>query len=377
MDTTFNYFKVTSFKRGETEVVKYVLIEKKDIKSSKIAEKLINHNILVIQLPNNPLLNLFKILYCIATLGKPEAIIYRYLNDFDNIFKNIIKILVEKLEYWVATLLKIKIFWICHNLDRETHIYNPKINKIRRITRIKYSNKIFVTDPELVNFAPDFLNVDNKKIDSITFGEMENSEKNNSESTEHIEINKKVIEYVKREQKENKEKVYFTICAGRSNHKTLHYERLHDLINEGERKNIIIRAIVIGPVKDYYKEINQEVYNFIESDDRVLYIDGFHNFDENEFAHLIDFYWRVYKDFSIPGTLYKAVFLKKPIITMNFGILNNIILNNKIGFVIENDFSNIEKVFRKVNRIPDENFELFSLSHNWNVAAEKLKKEIG
>ncbi|MCZ2258637.1 hypothetical protein [Sporosarcina sp. G11-34] len=351
----------------------YILMEKQDIKSFRISEELKKSNIKVIFLPNNPIYNIFKIIKCLFKYGKPKAIIYRYLNDFDNLPKNLLKILFENIEYNLMKILKSKVLWICHNIDRETYVYSKKINSYRRRLLLRYVDKVFVTDPELKEVAIKYLHIEENDLSYITFGNMSNG----SEVYPNQDfIYEKIVDFVENEKRVYKDKVYFTFCAGKANHKTEHYRTIKRLIEEGEKKNIIIRAIIIGPLEEYYLKKDSETLRFLKIDSRVLFINGFYRFNEKEFEGLIDFYWRVYSDYSMPGTVYKAVELRKPIITMNLGILPKVIEKNDIGFVIDNKFSNIGNVFNSLNSIPSSNYKDFETTHSWEIAAQNIMRVI-
>src|SRR5690606_14019778 len=99
--------------------------------------------------------------------------IIRYLNDYPSFLKTILRTFSEFFLIGICKIANIKVFWICHNVDRESTQHFPKISELRRNIIAFYSLRIFVMDTLLVEFAKHTFPKHRDKIDYISFGEIE------------------------------------------------------------------------------------------------------------------------------------------------------------------------------------------------------------
>ena len=115
------------------------------------------------------------LIYSIILFKKPDAVIVRYLNDKPMFIYSLYLFISNMLTFFIAKLFKVKLIWFCHNVDKETIEFYPKLIKIQRQVLEKFSERILVMDKLLLNPAkkqfPDSID----KIDYISFGAREGS----------------------------------------------------------------------------------------------------------------------------------------------------------------------------------------------------------
>src|SRR5690606_13593977 len=98
---------------------------------------------------------------------KPKAYVLRYLNDYPSFGKTLVRTASEVILILSCILFRIEIFWICHNIDRESDMYHPIMTNFRRKIVSFFSKKIFVTDELLVRKAIEVFPKHACKIESI------------------------------------------------------------------------------------------------------------------------------------------------------------------------------------------------------------------
>lgn len=348
---------------------KYIISPEKDYKALEINKELNKLGVRLITLNSSIKMPIYLILY-VLKYGRPEAIIYRYLNDYPSFFKTIIRTLFELLGILVATCLNLKVIWICHNVDRETIEHYPLFTKIRRKALETATNKIMVTDPLLVPHAKKQFPKSKEKIDYITFGQSQ-SLKNTDTEKVVLRIQRFIDFHLKRNSN-----TQFGFVAGHISWKTSQYEKIPELIQAAESQNKTIVFIVIGPIGNYLRKHNKILYNEFKINEKVLFLDGYYPLDMDEISKLIDFYWRVYLDLSIPGTVYEATQYEKPIITQKHGFLAQAVREYSIGYILNEDYSNLSSILNKITNWDHSKSRNFLETHTWKKAAEKIMNSI-
>lgn len=334
-----------------------VLIQKNDTKSQMWARALKKHEINLIPMKGSPI-KWFSFYIYNYVKKKPKAIILRYLNDYPNLVKTILRFFSESFTLILANFLKTKIIWICHNIDKETDDYFPSITRQRRKMIQKYADHVLVLDSLLVGEAQQVFT--KSKIDYISFGMLDKVKVDISVMNE---IKKFILDNDHRE-------TIFGLTVGTINYKTLHYKEMPRLISEAKKNGINLKMIVCGPIGSYLKKNEPSVYNFMVSDEDILFINEYVNIDEAD-LYGISFAFKSNLDKSVPLSYYTTASAKLPVLAIEDTFSAKMVLHYNIGCVLNKDYSNIKEVLNEIQN-KDFNFEEFLSTHSWKFAAQKF-----
>ena len=350
--------------------MQYIVIQSDDIKTKKLNESTKKYGVQLISVAGSPIKIPVYLINYIVKRGKPIGVIYRYLNGYPNLFKDLLRLISEVFSIFICRVLKIKIVWICHNLDRESIIFNEKITKIRRTLFERFSHKILVTDPLLINKAKKILPFAKDKIDYITFGGYIETPTN----YESHRLTKLIIDFIREQNNKNVKKPMFGLCVGNANWKTAHFERIPKLLDKSEMIGRPIRLIVVGPLGSYYSRTNPKLIDKLKSDPRIFFYNKFISIDEDKISKYIDFYWRAYRDLSTPFTVYHSAKVKKPILAQGPGFLKEMVENYNLGATVKDNFEDLEYALNRLRDWDPRFAEEFLESHNWDIGARQLIK---
>jgi glycosyltransferase involved in cell wall biosynthesis len=347
----------------------YVIIHKKDIKSKSWQRHNPYTHIKLRGIEGSGILFPFLTFLFILRFGRPRAFIFRYLNDYKSSLKSFLIYLADLLTILLLKALNIKIIWLCHNVDKESVIHYPKINHKRRMLLKKHAHKVFVTDPLLVPHIKDCLQIEENRLDYTVFGEPD---------TENMDDDRMLsfLEQLKHFHSQNKSgsKVLFGKCSSDPLPKKQHFEKIPELIRQAEKVGYKLFMVVIRPKTKWENPLSKETKDFLENDPRVLYIPGYVPIREKELKAYIDFEFIAYNDLSVPYTLYTASAAGRPIISMDIGFAAEAVAAYKIGFVLQQDFGNLNFILEKLKKQDNQYAEAFLKSHNWATGAERLLK---
>lgn len=252
----------------------------------------------------------------------------------------------------IAKLFKIQIWWLCHNVDRETSMYHPRLTKIRRKNVVKHSKYIFTTNELLIPKAKELFK--NKKVDSLSLGFIENGF---LKIKKNEEIENGLLNWIK---EKNDGSSKFIFCIGSPATKSLHFKLINkfmDILNNQSTK-FTWYAIVIGDSVNESKYIFNIPYKL--------------SINPSLIKSYASFYYRIIDDYSMSYSIFEAAKFKIPIITENYGLMPEIISKYNIGIVINNHKNIISKI-ESFSAI-DANFDGFLKDNNWSVAAKKIKQ---
>lgn len=346
----------------------YALIQEDDVKSEKLAKEIDGIELFKMKGSTN-LIPVHLVNQILKRKKKPKALVLRYLNDSNTFVKSLIRLITNTIAVLLAKLLGIKLIWICHNVDRESKVNYPLLVKIRRKMVTYLSDKILVTDKLLIEHAVRLLKVDRLKVDYLTFGRPQTLKRRNVDDY----IYQKIIRFVENTEDENSLIGY---SIGNPNLKVLQPFYTDRLIKTAAKNGINIKIILGGPIGEFIKKHDFNEYKKIISNPNILFLDGKVRIDEEKISQYIDFYWRVYDDYSVPFTVYNAVYLNKPILTMDKGFLKEMVTEYDLGTVLENDMSDIVRTIDGLKRDRTKSFEKFKDTHNWSIGAKQLYKVI-
>jgi glycosyltransferase involved in cell wall biosynthesis len=138
------------------------------------------------------------------------------------------------------------------------------------------------------------------------------------------------------------------------------------------------KLIIAGKVNENYQSFWDELKN---EDDSIIIINEFLNTDD--FNKLINYSKLIllpYVNGSVSGVLFSAAQFKKPVLSTNFGSINEYIINNSTSFISSSndDFEKKLQIIlcfdvKKLNDYGIKNHEFISANFNWNVITKNLK----
>ena len=326
---------------------KTIIIQKDDIKSKKWAEASTFVGLNVVIQKKSAIYAPWFLLKFILGFGKPSGYVIRYLNDYQSFLRTMVRTLSEISLVMICWVFRIKIFWICHNVDKETERYFPSISNFRRKLVSRCCKRILVTDVLLKDKAAQLFPRYHNKIDSISFGEIAGYDTGSGD--------KESIRFLAQKRDAAVQggiKFLSVLCAGSPNNpKYLHFSYLIDLIEKAKINGYYIAAIVAGNWDD--SERSNRLLNAYKTSPNILVFEKFTTFSSSFIKSNMDFYFRGYDDYSVPFTVYEACALRKPILALESGFLPKMVRHYDIGNVVDRDLRNIDKSLAELCNVMD------------------------
>lgn len=306
------------------------------------------------------------------------TVVQRYLNDYPSLLLSLLLTLTDLFFVLYLKARNIKLYWICHNIDKESHSNFPRLLAFRRWLVTQYASKILVLDPLFVKYARLLFQNYKGEIASVSFGlydssiEMHKTEelksiKNPSGPTFYEQVTWSDLIEVLDQFRENEYVVGY--CAGSVLGKKKYLHNIPKLIAVAKEQNIKLKLLVISDLK---ASENQELHDFMVELEDVLFINKLMSLDLFEIANHIDFYWTGYDDLSMPYSVYSAASTNVPIVSMNIGIIPMVLKEYNIGVVLSYDFSNLNTCISQI-RNNSFSFRQFLETHTWKSLGEALK----
>ena len=370
---------------------KIILVNRLDTKIKLWSQELIKEDCKLIQWKSLSWLALFMFKRYLLDLqpckneNKAERnkiyIIYRYLNNSENIFKSLIFSLREIISIFTVRIFGGRVIWICHNLDRESVDRFRIISCFRRWVMAKFSHKILVTDPLLLKYAPLYLGrVVIKKLDWTCFGSINSygADKKYGAKTNDMVKNHVIRFYEHHIAVANDlgKKPIIGLCLGRPGRKYLHFDFAFKLIKASEATDFHLGLIVALNANQLKIENQRQSLENIRNSDKVLFFNEEIGFDESDMRRYYDFTWRINNDWSVPITTYICASNKTPILTQSYGFLPELVTVYKLGAVLDTDFANIQHcldVIYSDSLSPDSSF---LNDRGWYTGAKRLIRDL-
>lgn len=349
----------------------YILIQGCDVKTALWGEATKRCGVDIIPTPGTPILWPIRFIRSALTRGLPRAVVFRYLNDYPQLWKTALRLVSEAVCVLICWLLRVPIIWICHNVDQESASYYPAITWMRRTMMQRFARRIFVTDQLLVEKATEVLSSRRSEIDVITFGQYIRDSLNADSHLFTRAVQERTIEW-RTNSGANGDVVMVGLCAGSPSKKMVHYGKIPELIENAGKCGFDVRLVIAGPIGDFLKAHHPDAYDFIINSDRVFFWDGFVPIAEHDIAPYIDFYWRAYADYSVPFSVYSAASVGKPILALDVGFLPIMVRNYRLGAVVARDMSNVGEALDYIRSWSPDHAREFLSQHTWHGGAMSL-----
>ena len=274
-------------------------------------------------------------LACTLFLKGKKCFIFRYMNSDKKVWTDIKYTSFLVVLGMVKKVFSADIYWIMHNVDKESIDKIHFLTGIRRAVMKHSARKIFVTDP----LFKELYFYDNPKVEAISFGEKQGG----WISTDNLTLIKSL--------KYNYDQV--VLCLGAKGEKYTHFSRLAALTDMAALNGKRIAFILPNHVE--YKGSNA-----VRVDEP--------NIDEKAIAPYVDFIYRINDDVSMPYTLYAACSARIPIVTSKGFFTYRIIQRYGIGFDEAEYFYATEEEISRVKN----NMALFIARSSWESLANRL-----
>lgn len=332
------------------------LVQKSDIKS-QLWRKHSVAGVRLVALPRSQIFDLLELVYLIyINRSRPDFFVFRYLNDYQSLTRTICRSLSELAVVLFCRMFSIKIFWICHNVDKESVSFFPKITKLRRALLSKVSKKIFVTSELLIKDASQTLR--NKHIDNISFGLIEKKE------------NK--VSYQNNFSSFNPDADLRILILGAPVAKSKHFDLITDLIERCRCLDISISVFIAGEFDKSERSNNLKLKysDFPEIDLVETYV----GLTKSCIMDNFNYYFRVYDDLSVPYTLYESCSYYIPTISLDGCFTARLISHYGIGYVLDKDMTNVEILLDDIVSV--EKYHRFLKENNWRSLSSKIKESL-
>lgn len=296
-----------------------------------------------------------------------EAFIFRYLYDSVSLYESSLYLIRDMLIVLLCKLLRVKIFWILHNIDRETQQYYPVLIRLRRKIISAASKTIFVTDIHLVEVARNH-GFEQEKIDWLCFGKPATQIPNQKS----INLNKQISAFREFLREDGSSKICLGLCVSEPAKKKMHYLNADSIVGKTPKTGYTcVGLIMIGNYPEGM-EFERAKQRAIDSPYILLIEDSF-PVNEPLIAGNIDFFYRSLSDQSIAYTLYVAANVKKPVFTHQKGALPRLIKKENLGFTIHNNETDIPGFINKsVSLWQPDGAEQFLKRRTWETGAARL-----
>ncbi|SEO98088.1 hypothetical protein [Aquisalimonas asiatica] len=302
-----------------------------------------------------------------------DVAVIRYLNDHPSLVVSLLKPVGDILTVTVFKLRRVRVFWLCHNLDRETEKYWPLVSRFRRRIWERVSERILVTDPLLMDAANTVFYRVRHKVAPITLGLLPKDKRFNRKEAE-----REAREFLRSGgvTEDGRRRTLNILCAGVSGKKYLHFDLLPQLergLREAgwEPRILVVTRFQKGGVWSRGKDYS----GFIEWCDRaesVLLLRDYIDIDEQEWADDIDLVWRSMSDWSFAFTLLNASAAGIPILSYQSGAMGLIVEKAGLGASISWDFCDLDEKVKAALAVPETNFQVFLEKRSWDNAARVL-----
>jgi len=356
-----------------------ILIQKDDFKSkawSQATKRLKLGDLVPIS--GSPMYMPFVLAYYILGRSLPDAIVFRYLNDYPSLFRSVVRTITDLLTVFLAKIADISILWICHNIDKESSSYYPTLTHMRRSMLKRYSKKIFVMDELLVNPCINILGVPEKRIDCLCFGRtdiVDMPEVQEACSTEQI------IDMVRKWKislKKAQRAPLIGLWIGTPSGKSLYgLKILASIAKQSIKEDLSLAFLIIGPIGKWLFQRDAVVYKDLNANKKILMIDGYINIPASRWRELCGFIWKPNNDYSITLTAYNSATAGLPLVAFKGTFFGDFIIHYHLGVVIKPENPVVKELMNDLRQWKQSYSSSFLEQKTWDYGAKQLFKAVG
>jgi len=299
----------------------------------------------------------------VFSFKKPDAVVVRYLNDHPRLLHSLLIALSVCLSLLICSVFRIKVFWILHNVDKETDENYPRLTKLLRCMVGKKASVIFLTDLLLVRVAEELYPEWRGKFDYITFGVVGAAAKRTDER----------LLTVLRELSESPHVGKVLFCPTSAGDKYTHIHAAPKLVRAAKELGLNYKVVLVGDLKSYFK-LNPKLEKELRGSGDIIILDERISYVPEEIAPYIDFYWRSLADQSVSFTMYEAACVERPLLTLQEGFMGHAVAEYEMGAVLLSDMSNLSDCDVKLGNWRGGSAARFLDEHTWDFAVTQFKK---
>lgn len=304
---------------------------------------------------------------------KGDVIVVRFLNDNPSLLLTLLKPVGDCVTLAICAVRGVRVFWLCHNIDKETECYWPFVSQLRRWLWSRRAEKIVIDDPSLMDAAYAEFTKFYDKLFPITLSPLESGPVYN-----RPDLEKQGREFLFRDAGGGKDprKQLNILCAGTTGLKYYHFQLLPVLERKLREHGWNPRILVVTRFqKNGSWSRGKDYGSFIDWCERtpgVLLLREYIDLDERDWRDDVDLIWRSMADWSFPITFYNACRAEIPVLSYQAGSVGVIVERERIGATINWDFSNVGTAVETALSIPQESFKAFLGRRSWENGAREL-----
>jgi hypothetical protein len=270
----------------------------------------------------------------LCTSKAMDVLIFRYQNNPPKLLAAIAVSIVLTLLLIKASLFRMKVVWICHNVDQDTQPHFKWIERYRRTILVQRSDLVFVLDPLFV------IHCESANAIPITFG----PKYGGSTAPETTSLIRRLSAQVDR----------VVLIAGEDGGKYKAFERIPEIHRHFSCLGLRVGFVTAGmaPERLFPRTIEKDLLRINEP-----------NLRESDLTGIVDYIYRENADISMPYTVYAAATAGIPVVTQDGSLLAKILLREKIGLTLG---------MLAINRPLTFDFGNFLSRHKWTSLREAL-----
>ncbi|GEM_PF-6720663 len=354
---------------------KRIIIQKKDIKSTcwSDAAKELNLGELI-PVAGSPMYMPFVLLKYTFTGRLPNAIMFRYLNDYKSLLRTVLRTLTDLTTILIARITGVSVFWICHNVNKESESYHPQLTKLRRKTLKNNSKKIFVLDQLLIEPAIRMLNIGKNNIAVTNFGKVDtfNSSQNKHDSDNAEQTIARIQNWDLYKNRASNNSLTGLWIGSPSGKLLFGLKILAQILEKQKNSKPRLAFVVIGPIGEWLKKVDYNTYVTICNDNACFLIDKQVEIPPHKWSDLCDFIWKPSSDWSVNLTIYNSAVAKLPVIGFTETFFGQFITHYGLGIAINPKPFIAENLIEKIKNWSPNKASLFIEQNTWQKGAKKI-----
>lgn len=304
-----------------------------------------------------------------------DGYVFRYLNDYPSFARTLVRMFSEWLVVVLVSIARGHVYWIAHNVDRESLRHHPRLSGLRRRFVTRRARCIFVTDPLLVPYAQARL-AGAKQISWMCFGRPARS--GEGRGTARVagalqQLRQRLAErYPERA-------VYVGLCISAPSSKCRHFLSACDFVDRFSCAESAIGVVVVGAVHTIDAGEFRAAARAMRSHEHIELIDEAVDVSESSLTDDFDFFYRAVNDLSVSYTVYVAADVRKPLIVEPGTFLAELVEHYGLGGVAAEQASADTDDWLGVqieNWGPDR-ADAFLELRSWRIAAEQFGDAVG
>lgn len=348
-----------------------VLIQKQDTKSQLWARHAEGAGLQFVPLRGSPILAPLQLLAAITSGSPPVAYCMRYLNDYPGWGRSLARALADVLVVGLCRLVGIRLFWICHNVDRESDQFFPKLSRARRRLIACAADAVLVTDELLVPFAGEALQLHPAKVRAISFGPPTDI----AQQSETIDLTdlETTLSRHKTAAAGMRLRYSATLCFGTpAAEKSEHFDELITFINHARDAGEYVVAVVGGDF--HHNRRARRLLESLRAHPQVVVFDRHVRLPHGFIRGRFDYFWRGYTDYSVPFSVYEAAALGIPLLALPNGFLGKMVAHYQLGAIVAQDYSNVHEAISAVMNMRRDSLRSFIDERSWDSLGRVIQQ---